>query len=335
MNNIIRSQGGMPVVGQRDGNWIWDGSNWICDPDCSFPTPCPPFGPPVFSGPVSQPPWYPGANGGVSFGAVPPPNPVRGHFWWDGTVFWLFDGAAWVAISGAQGTPIPPSTTPPANPFPGEQWFNGTTLFVWDGHAWVPVSGTKAYVQATAPTSPNPGDTWWDGTVLRIWDGSAWEPVGPGSVVGPVPTTTKVFQLQMSAAQLAIAAGVWAIVPFAGTPQVDTLNGWNASTHKYTPTKPGYYQFFSNFTTQPSGTGGTWGSAIVFNDSGTYQPNSQVTVGQDFISQATGTATQADFSGMIHMNGTTDFVRLWGYGSDGFFYQTSAAQPSIIGFLMP
>jgi hypothetical protein len=89
---------------QQQGGWVWDGSNWVCDPDCgngSAPAPCPPFGPPVFSGPVNQPPWYPGANGGVSFGAVAPPNPVRGHMWWDGSTFWLFDGAAWVGVGGS------------------------------------------------------------------------------------------------------------------------------------------------------------------------------------------------------------------------------------------
>jgi hypothetical protein len=83
----------------QQGGWWWDGSNWVCDPDCGPPA-CPPFGPPVFSGPVNQPPWYPGANGGVSFGTVGPANPVRGHFWFDGTTMWLFDGAGWVSVGG-------------------------------------------------------------------------------------------------------------------------------------------------------------------------------------------------------------------------------------------
>jgi hypothetical protein len=65
----------------------------------------------VFSGPVNQPPWYPGANGGVSFGAAAPPNPVRGHLWWDGTTFWLFDGAAWVPIGGSSAIGATPTTT--------------------------------------------------------------------------------------------------------------------------------------------------------------------------------------------------------------------------------
>jgi hypothetical protein len=103
-NVITGQQWGPPAVGTRDGNWVWNGSNWVCNPDCGTDGSCPPFGPPVFSGPVAQPPWYPGANGGVSFGAVAPPNPVRGHMWWDGVTFWLFDGAAWVSIGGEGGT---------------------------------------------------------------------------------------------------------------------------------------------------------------------------------------------------------------------------------------
>jgi hypothetical protein len=99
-NGVTQLRGSMPAVGEQSGNWMWDGNNWVCAPDCGVPQPCPPFGPPVFSGPAGQPPWYPGANGGVSFGATAPPNPVRGHQWWDGKTYWLFDGAAWVAIGG-------------------------------------------------------------------------------------------------------------------------------------------------------------------------------------------------------------------------------------------
>ena len=36
-----------------------------CQPQGSFPPPWPPCPPPVFSPPT--PPWYPGANAGVSF----------------------------------------------------------------------------------------------------------------------------------------------------------------------------------------------------------------------------------------------------------------------------
>jgi hypothetical protein len=90
---------------------MWDGTRWVCDPDCDdgapqWPAapPCPPPSfppagcPPWFPPPASQPPWYPGANAGVSFGTTPPVNPIRGHFWWDGVRMWMWDGAVWVDI---------------------------------------------------------------------------------------------------------------------------------------------------------------------------------------------------------------------------------------------
>lgn len=58
--------------------------------------PAPPGPPPWFSPPT--PPWYPGANAGVSFGTEYPNNPMRGHFLWDGAVLWLFDGVSWQRI---------------------------------------------------------------------------------------------------------------------------------------------------------------------------------------------------------------------------------------------
>jgi hypothetical protein len=112
-NNVMRmpQQQLAPVQqippGTQQGNWFWDGSNWNCGCDgggSGQPPFCPPPGwpppgcPPWFSG-LNSPPWYPGANAGISFGTTAPVNPVRGHMWWDGTTFWLFDGAAWVAIS--------------------------------------------------------------------------------------------------------------------------------------------------------------------------------------------------------------------------------------------
>jgi hypothetical protein len=338
-NNIVRARGTQtwspPAVGTRDGNWTWDGSNWVCDPDCNGDGQFPPFGPPVFSGPVNQPPWYPGANGGISFGAVAPPNPVRGHMWWDGTSFWLFDGAAWVAVGGAAaGASL--GSSPPANPFPGQTWFNGSTLFVWDGNAWVPTSTTRSFVQATAPPAPNPGDLWFDGSVQRIWNGSAWIAVGPGALVGPVGTTTKVFQLSMAGTTLALgASNVWSIVPFTSTPSIDTEAGWNATTHKYTPTKAGYYAFFTNSwlaTAEQSA-----GHALLQNDNGTWSQNSQSYVTSDIIAlnAAPSIGLTLTAAGIVHLNGSTDFVRLWGVSSDGNFDQLSTTMPTITGFLLP
>jgi hypothetical protein len=257
-NNITRmprqqmmrpQQQGVPSQQWWGGMPGWGGGGWNgddCCPDSGAPPfPCPPPGwpppgcPPWFSG-QNSPPWYPGANAGVSFGTTPPPNPVRGHFWFDGNVLWMFDGAAWTAVGGsaaasggasvAIGTAPPTApqpgalwfdgamlllwtgtawiptegnatgASPPANPSSGMLWWNGSVLMVWDGVAWVPVSQTKSYIQATAPPSPNAGDTWWNGTQMFIWDGTKWNAIGPGGSLGPVPTTTEVFSLPLPAA---------------------------------------------------------------------------------------------------------------------------------------
>jgi hypothetical protein len=332
MNNLVRSQQGTPTVGQRDGNWVWDGSNWICDPDCSVPVPLPPFGPPVFSGPVGQPPWYPGANGGVSFGAVAPPNPVRGHMWWDGTTFWLFDGAAWEPIGGAAasgGTAT--GSTPPASPFPGQMWFNGSVLFVWDGAAWVPTSTTRSFVQATAPPAPNPGDLWFDGTQQRIWSGTDWVLVGPGATVGPVPTTQKVFEIGTNSTSTIGAVNTPEIALINGTPTINTAGAWDVNNHTYKPNKAGVYSFeVTNWLQDPTYTA----IMLILNDTGAPLNVS----GSQFlgIGQVTSALpTWVNASGMAKMNGTTDFVRVWWQASTATTVWAATAIPNLRVFLLP
>jgi hypothetical protein len=333
MNNLIRSGGGMPAVGQRDGNWIWNGSNWICDPDCddgsgSFP----PFGPPVFSGPVAQPPWYPGANGGVSFGATPPPNPVRGHMWWDGTSFWLFDGAAWVPIGGqAASGGTATGSTPPAKPFNGQMWFNGSVLFVWDGNAWIPTTTTRSFVQPTAPPAPNPGDLWFDGAQQRIWSGSAWLLVGPGATVGPVPTTQKVFEIGTNSASTIAAANTPEIALVNGTPTVNTMGTWDVNNHTWTPNRAGVFNFEIASFNQSASYEAIY---LIKNDTG-FPLNVS---GSQFVAiDETTSTTWLAASGMVMMNGTTDFVRLWWQNGVAAapWPASVAGVPNIRGFIMP
>lgn len=146
MNQIVPvPQGGTPTT--QDG-WWWDGQRWRCDPCMDPCPPCPPC-PPFFPPPATQPPWFPGANGGVSFSPTPPPNPVRGHFWWDGTALHMFDGAAWVVVGGdtsskmgvTDGSDAPPGTigeyyvkqTPVTFPVAATtQFINGGVLLAGD-----------------------------------------------------------------------------------------------------------------------------------------------------------------------------------------------------------
>lgn len=339
MNNIA------PPVGARDGNWTWDGTRWVCQPDCDFDDqPCPPFSvlqpggrhhSPFFPPPVTQPPWYPGANGGVSFAppGQPPPNPIRGAFWWDGTSLWLFDGAAWDVVGAGSGNVItPPGTTFPPNPAPGEQFFDGKTLWIWDGTSWVPVSQTKTYIQATAPPHPNPGDLWFDGTQLHIWTGSAWALVGPGATVGPVPTTQEAFAM-VQPNTLTVGAG-FTVVPFTATPQIDVFAGWDPTTKKYTPNKAGVYICYGQQYYGGTETSAGW--AIAKNDTGTYNPNATITVASAGIATAPATVSQVmSSSGAVKMNGTTDYLRMYANSTDGNFYIPNSNVPVFSAWIFP
>jgi hypothetical protein len=319
MNKLVRMNQPelVPPPGTRAGGWVWTGSTWTCDPcnDQGPPgPPCPPPGwpppgcPPWWSG-ANSPPWYPGANAGVSFGTNPPQNPVRGHFWYDGVTLWIFDGAAWDSVSGPTTSTTPPSTTAPSNPQPGQQWFNGTMLYVWDGNAWVPVSATKTYIQATAPPSPNPGDLWYNGAQLYIWSGTAWAVVGPGATVGPTPTTTQVFAISQGAVSGLAAFPNWTLYPWTASPTINTGGSaaWDAIQHKFTPQVAGYYfgMIFANYNDP----GPLWsGAALVKNDTGTF--GGVMIAGADTYSSVAG-AGWLTGSGMLYMNGTTDYLRYW------------------------
>lgn len=153
-------------------DWVWDGANWTCDghpeppgcdPDCppaGWPQPCPPFFPP----PSNQAPWYPGANGGVSFSQTAPQCPIRGHFWYDGKILWMFDGAAWVDVG-----------------------LKGISTLVGGGGSTAPV-----FIGATAPPAAAPGTLWWNGTELQLWDGTKWNFIGP-TATPTVPTVTSIL----------------------------------------------------------------------------------------------------------------------------------------------
>jgi hypothetical protein len=348
-NNVTRMPRNAPVArgapmsapqpGQQSGNWWWDGTNWNCGCDFdggTFPG-CPPPGfpppgcPPWFSG-MNSPPWYPGANAGISFGTTSPPNPVRGHMWWDGGILWLFDGAAWVDVGGAgvgqSGGGASTGTSPPTHPNDGMLWFNGSVLQIWDGNAWVPVSSTKSYIQPTAPPAPNPGDTWYDGKQMRIWDGTTWQLVGPGATVGPVPTSTLSFSMVQSA-NLSIPPSTgttFTETPFISTPTVDTMSGWNPTTRQYTPNKQGYYLTF--LTGWTSGAATAYSQAVLRNDQGSFNFTSsvQIVTIYDYVGQSVAGIFSA--SGVVWMNGTTDYLRHWSYAGSGIVGAPPAPVPT-------
>lgn len=366
MNNLMRP----PAPGTQDGNWIWDGQRWVCDPECGLPLPPrPPGPPPFFPPPQGQPPWYPGANGGVSFSGpgMPPPNPIRGAFWFDGTELWLFDGASWVGVGGANassgGAGAATGATPPQNAQVGALWWDGNALLVWDGVKW-DVAGGGTSTGSTPPSNPQPGQQWFNGSTLYIWDGNAWVPTSqtqtfiqptappspqPGDqwwdgtqmriwdghaweLVGPGATvgpvpTSTITFAMIQPTTVAITANAFSPVAFTTTPQVDLQNGYDSITHRWTPKTAGMYLVEARMLA-----GGTInGVAIVKNDTGTFTGiSTDIVPAIGFTDSGGGWASCCGF---VQMNGTTDYLRLWAYTTTGAF--AAGGNPCFACLIMP
>jgi hypothetical protein len=215
--------------------------------------------------------------------------------------------------------PCPPVACPPCPP----PWFGPPRP------PWYPGASGGVSFGTTPPQFPIRGHFWWDGATLHMWDGVEWETIGPasgadapvdGKVYGrqnaawvQVPTSTMVFAITQPAT-INIGVNIWAIVPNSATPQFDTQSGWNSSTHQFTAKVPGLY-LFNIREYSLVGTGGTVAIELYKNDAGTFGTGMLVAV--QSISAAAGSASYMSATGLVQMNGTTDFVRLWGYTSSG------------------
>lgn len=177
---------------------------------------------------------------------------------------------------------------------------------------WTPVAGSTAIppgggtgaddmaiVSPTPPPSPTNGQQWWDGTTMWIWNSTAWQAVGAGA-------TALAFAMAQQS-DITIPPSAYTIVPFSASPQIDTGPGWDPVTYKYTPKKAGYYAFSIRGAPGPSGA-----IALLKNDDGVFTN----TVGSAEIVVTLAAATAFSWlsaSGFAQMNGTTDYVRYWGY----------------------
>jgi len=150
-----------------------------------------------------------------------------------------------------------------------------------------------------------------------IWDGSAWELVGPGATVGPVPTSTLTFQLVEPNVGVAYSGltATWSIVPVTATPTVDTEHGWNSTTRQYMPNKAGIY-LFEVMVIAWAQAGYNMGFTLARNDTGTIT-NSVDMVASWLGGGGASEVFYATASGTRRMNGTTDFVRLFGLAAGG------------------
>lgn len=153
--------------------------------------------------------------------------------------------------------------------------------FVLDSSA---ANGTAKLYSGNAGTPLN--------TVLTIDAAGGLTPMAPMHLAAVTP----IFSAYQSVAQT-LAASTWIKVNFQ-TKVFDTTNAFdNVTNMRYTPLVAGYYQVSGGTY---SGSGGMTESSIYKNDvpsqMGVYAP-------------ANGTS----LSGLLYLNGTTDYVELWLY----------------------
>jgi len=269
-------------------------------------------------------------GGGATYGPTPPTSPGPGALWYDGSDLLIYTGSTWVHASGSAT-----GTSPPLNPADGMTWWNGSQLMIWDGDSWVPVSSTKTYVQSTQPPTPNQGDQWWDGTTMRIWSGTVWSIVGPGAFQGPVGTTTQTLIITQSGAGSFGIGTAWTPFVISTPPQTDTQGGWNSTTHQYKPIVAGIYLFEVTCIAWAQA-GYNMGWSLARNDLGTIDNSTDVVCswtgggGASEVFVAAGAGTK-------RMNGTTDYVRLFGFANGGpsNSYINPAMTPVLKATLLP
>lgn len=260
MNNIV------PV---GPGGWVWDGTQWVCDV-CTPPSfPCPPGPPPFFPPPAGQPPWYPGANGSVTFSPTAPPNPIRGAFWWDGRLLWLFDGAGWVDVTTGGG-------------------------------------------------------------------GTSGGGVTPGP--GPAATTTTIAMSLNQVANLSITPSTgssYTETPWQAVPSLDIMNGFDPITKKWTPNRPGVYQVLIFGFAAVANV--AYSQCVLKNDQGVFNFSTpvQVVCLYDLVGGGNSIASLFSATGMVTMNGTTDYLRHWTYSANGTIYQPLVSSPTWQVIAMP
>jgi hypothetical protein len=183
---------------------------------------------------------------------------------------------------------------------------------------------------------------WWDGKTFWLFDGAAWVGIGgadAGSGVspgpGPVDTTTQVFNITQPG-PVSVTASTWDIIPFTGTPAIDTETGWDVATKKYTPKTAGVYQFNLIGIGGGGATAGVTGIALLKNDSGTFtnlatDPVVTVAVADALASAGLWIAATC----MIHLNGTTDYVRAFFYNATQGQFNGGGNTPVLQAWLMP
>jgi hypothetical protein len=104
-----------------------------------------------------------------------------------------------------------------------------------------------------------------------------------------------------------ITSGVWTKIVF-GVETFDTANAFDSTTnYRFQPTVPGYYQVQANLIYQSATASMTFVSASLYKN-GSAASNGSYNSGLTATS-----AFSANLADLIYLNGSTDYIELFGY----------------------
>jgi len=253
-----------------------------------------------------------------------PTAPTAGQLWidtsldppslkvWDDTP----PPGAWVSAGG--GTATVTSDTAPVAPKDGDLWYDsvGGELYVWyDSDDAGAVAGT--WVQANPQPTPKQATASVAG-VVQLADATAITAGTAGRVVdaaqmkadrmtaaGPAFSATKLTSSQIA------SANTWTKVQLTIV-DFDTASCFDSSAnYRFTANVAGYYQI--NATVEFNNISASYKTAIYKNGSA-YQ--------SAFYDNTTASASCGAVSVLLYLNGTTDYVELYGYtnsAASGFY----------------
>lgn len=138
-------------------------------------------------------------------------------------------------------------------------------------------------------------------------------------VVGAITATqgvggTPAFSAYQSSAQSALTSNTWTKILYQ-TEEFDTNSNYDTSTSRFTPTVAGYYQVNASVF---------WPATTTFSGVRIYKNGSSAKQGQWSGSASAGNAV---VSALIYMNGSTDYLEI--YGNTQTSQSTTASQSEV------
>jgi len=155
-----------------------------------------------------------------------------------------------------------------------------------------------SWTTATRPSSPTAGQLGYNTTYggMEIYNGSVWDLITGGPAFSAYGTPNQT-----------VTTGATTKV-IINTKTIDTNNNFDAITnYRFTPTIAGYYQINGILESYAQG------NAITGFFVSIYKNGSEVIRGSGFGGGGTATEAFANVSGLIYMNGSTDYIELYGY----------------------